>query len=633
MPIYWWIETGRLLFRGLQSVPRPAEGADAPSTVIPETNIDPVKVASRLKILKLQELIEESMADGAPKWVLSLMRSLMAKSLKEFCGGILDEPRISVEEAEALAGMSVSRGKRKILEKMVEFEVVEYMGKGFRRPVPGRGIYFTGVFPVIKPTGLWRIISDCRCVNAWIPAPMPLSLVSISEIFSTVRAFRFFATYDIRQAFFQIPLPEVAKNMFFMACGDDIYRSAVYCMGYAAAPLAQQSVMMVLLAVAVQKAGYVVTNMPVDSESPPRCLIIADKKGRIVGKVICYLDNVLLATDTAGARQRILEFLFKGKDSVHTRCGSVVKGGIHDPDTLEKETPKNFLKGIELSEGEVRYLNIDFKNGETNQVWWNHTDVSRWNRLRVVPLRDTIRCWSGMVGVLMWHWQVSGADKGDIAPIIELSRLLGRTDDYEEILEISVATQAGIQPFVDDLFKNEPRIRERTPLPRHVTFLASDASKEAGAGVMWTNKGECSVVHTQVWSQEDKNRGINVRETLEGIETVMVALTKAPGDEPSVLVLGTDNTTARAAIRHGLYPGEKMVTDRLQEMKRKAKACAVAVKVVHVPGKIMAADAPSRGGKLDPVLCKKTHVLLKEYWKSLVEDEKLESSHKKRERE
>ena len=113
----------------------------------------------------------------------------------------------------------------------------------------------------------------------------------------------------------------------------------------------------------------------------------------------------------------------------------------------------------------------------------------------------------------------------------------------------------------------------------------------------------------------------------------MIALRQAVVDEPSVVLLGTDNTTARAAIRYGFYLGEKMVTDRLQEMKRAAKACAVTVKVVHVQGKIMTADAPSRGGKLDPVLCKKTLTVLREYWASLVEYEKFEIPQVKRKKE
>ena len=76
MPMYWWIETGRHLFPK-QHERQMAEG----------DRFDVVKVAGRLKILALQEIIEEAMEHNAPKWVVDLFRTLKAKTLQDFCGG------------------------------------------------------------------------------------------------------------------------------------------------------------------------------------------------------------------------------------------------------------------------------------------------------------------------------------------------------------------------------------------------------------------------------------------------------------------------------------------------------------------------------------------------------------------
>ena len=44
--------------------------------------------------------------------------------------------------------------------------------------------------------------------------------------------------------------------------------------------------------------------------------------------------------------------------------------------------------------------------------------------------------------------------------------------------------------------------------------------------------------------------------------------------------------------------------------------------IMHIPGRIMAADAPSRLEALNMELCEKTRKMLFEFWQSQVEDER-----------
>ena len=55
--------------------------------------------------------------------------------------------------------------------------------------------------------------------------------------------------------------------------------------------------------------------------------------------------------------------------------------------------------------------------------------------------------------------------------------------------------------------------------------------------------------------------------------------------------------------------------------------------ICHVPGKIMAADAPSRNEALDQDLCDQTLKVLKEYWMSLVNADRQRRMNIKRPRE
>ena len=114
--------------------------------------------------------------------------------------------------------------------------------------------------------------------------------------------------------------------------------------------------------------------------------------------------------------------------------------------------------------------------------------------LRVLPQAATFRNYAVCIGVLMWHWQVKGDDKGMIAPVVSLSQRLGGATEYDAILVLDPSTVAAFQPFLNDLFKVDMRSRRHTPLPKARVMAVSDAMGKAGAGVSWNKKGFNPVV-------------------------------------------------------------------------------------------------------------------------------------------
>ena len=350
---------------------------------------------------ELEDLITES-GGATPQWGRKMLTALNAKSVEDFCGGpLLTTPRIDPAEMEKIGNMVVPNKKKGMLASTFEWNMIEKLPAGMKPESKGTKNFYIGIFAVPKTNGLWRIIFDCRWVNAWLPRPPPLLLATIPDIFRTIGAFRFFAVWDFRQFFYSIGLPDAARNLFLMACEDEVFRAASLCMGLNLAPWLAQNLSMLLAVIAVQRAGLKIKDLDLQGDSSPRFLVVMTKKTEeVVGRIIFWLDNGLLCTTKDRVREEILYQLFRDDQErtargTVTRTGVVVKGGIHDPDTWtdpddsgtkEEPTSANFLKGVVLSENSVNYLNINFRHGVTpGSVQWKHSDTSRWEKYRKVP--------------------------------------------------------------------------------------------------------------------------------------------------------------------------------------------------------------------------------------------------------
>ena len=641
-PDYWWMMDGRHLIEGYYE-PRASM----------DVKLEVIKVAAHLLVTELQEVVKEalwippSVAAAAgqgrgsfgcpPKWVSDVMRMLTAKTIEEFCGGLLREPKLDPIQMAKVEGRHVPRGRKEMMRDICEWGLTERVFN-LKAVDP---LFLTGVFPVPKSNGFWRVISDCRELNAWIRCWAALELPALGEIFTTVRCFRFFAVFDVRAAFFQIPLAEVARNLFIMVCGDESYRARVYQMGYLNAPWTCEAVMALLLTLAAQRAGWRVHDSAPGGNSPRRILVMYDKNDLVVGRCTIWLDNWLLAMATERGRQALLDELFRQhrdpvKLGLFHRVGLVIKESAQDPDVIERykksgqPIPEGLL-GVALSENEVEFLNIEFKHDpeDTNSVLWRHLKLEKWDMIRKIPSTATYRNYTVLIGVLMWHWQVTGEDKGMIAPVVRLSQRLGGVIDYDALLVLDPSTVAELTPFVDDLFKEGLRSRKHKPLPKARVMAVSDAMGKAGAGVTWNKKGRNpAVIFKCYWDAQEAAEGINIRETKAGIRTILKVVEDLM--EPTAVIFGTDNVTARAALLSGFYPGNELLTNELQAMKARIRDKCVLLVVLHVPGAVLAADAPSRDKDLDPEACKATYEILYERWFSLQADERLRANENKR---
>lgn len=611
LPIYWWLDTGKHLFRRFHD-PKPTG----------DWKLDPVKVAGRLNIERLKDLAQELMnEEKCPVWGQDVVGRLTATCEDEFCK--TREVVIEGTSPGHIARRTIPKSRQWMLEDMKKWNMIE--------PYPSHHtdiFRYVGLFAVLKACGLlFRIIFDCRMRNLSLEPPPRLELASIKSIFWTIAYFEFFATFDLRHYFYQIGIPEAARNMILLACGDNVFRSKVLSMGIHIAPWIAENVAALIVVLAAERAGLVVSNVELHSDTAPGYLDIADKSGNLVCRVIIWLDNFLIATATEKIRKAILVALLQhdqgtpGSAGILVQLRLVVKNGSYDPDTFETPTEENVFKGVKISERHVEYMNVYFERKGPRTVMWRHTEVERWEKIRSVPLGATHRYWACLAGILLWSWQLSGEDKGSIAAVIDLSSKIGGTEDFDSPYVLDGNTQKDLQILVDELFRNETKIREIAQLPRKVFFASSDASKKAGAGVRWNrNRTRASLCFgPTAWSEAEAAEDINVRETMAAARTISTMLDE---DHNALLLIGTDNVTARAAIHHGLYPGHQQLTKELRRMKEKARERQCVIHIVHLPGKIMAADAPSRLAELDQDMCNATKDFLEKIWQALLLNEK-----------
>jgi len=636
---YWWLSDGRHLFPDFRSQSQFNTRVWA---------LDKVKVAMALNIPNLEEMVAEALWNSRydlltgkrapPRWVSDLLRVLTAKTLEEFCGGILQDWRLDPEEWKKCKDLKVPSCRREMLHTLCsEFHMLEKLNER-----PRKNAFFCGLFAVPKSNDLWRVIFDTRELNGFVRPPTLFRMAAVEDVFTTVRLFTFFMTFDIRHEFFQIPLPDVARNLFLFDCDGEIFRSKIWPMGFSHSPYVATCLCATLVILGVRRAGFFPEESSLDGSAPAKVISFFNKEGEEMGRVVIYLDNVLIATHAERTRLSIAAELFRvsrdvKRRGVFPRSGVVVKGSVWDPDykevvdqtgEQEDEEKDNRLSipGVMLSENEVEYLNILWKkdSNDARAVFFKHTDTARWEMLRDLPLLETFRFWAHVAGVLMWDWQVSGEDKGSAAGVLDLCHSLGGVEDYDLTMAISSETKVELQSFVDTLLCGEWRCRRCESLPRRSVIVASDAMEERGAGVMWNRKGtQARVIYTHEWSIHEKFEAINVRETRAVIGTVYKAVESLALADRVLIILGTDNMTARAALRHWFYPGNRDLTKELQTLKffLREKHGYSLLRVIYTPGEIQAADAPSRQAVLDVEKCKACYALLKEALDDLIKDE------------
>ena len=129
-PDYWWMMDGRHLIEGYYE-PRASM----------DVKLEVIKVAAHLLVTELQEVVKEalwippSVAAAAgqgrgsfgcpPKWVSDVMRMLTAKTIEEFCGGLLREPKLDPIQMAKVEGRHVPRGRKEMMRDICEWGLTE----------------------------------------------------------------------------------------------------------------------------------------------------------------------------------------------------------------------------------------------------------------------------------------------------------------------------------------------------------------------------------------------------------------------------------------------------------------------------------------------------------------------------
>ena len=481
---------------------------------------------------------------------------------------------------------------------------------------------FWNLFLVPKSLVLARVIMDCRLLDELCEKPPPVRFATLSEIFALVFFFAspVFAVIDFRHWFYEISLPSLVRHLFSGRCDGSTFESLVFPMGFSWSPWVAQCIATIIVMHALKKASIKFTfERDEQSSNPPPVIIVRNASLRIVAFIFIWYDNITIIAMNTPVRDCIASAI----DSVCTFLGVVIKA-----------------PGIITTKGAASILGFELIRVGTSAMWrHNDENCEKWQTLvDAKPHAPSARQISELLGVIIWNWQLSGDPIGTIEPHLDVSRRIGKKmadigtraawdlpsdpADYDwvkqsvaQILQEQWAEGDAMSPSTD-----RPRVkrwRERfrevePPLPGSIVFAASDAMNLRGAGVRWV--GDSCMVIPEVarsWNVEEQEEHINWKECQMAIDTVNFMLDSNSFPGPWEIVLGVDNSTTKFAMTSFFFPTCPDLTVQLLLLAGRLHHCDARLTTVHVPGVIMAADAPSRLLPLDAVICAKCLTSLK----------------------
>ena len=584
----------------------------------PSLPLDKITVASRMQISKIEPLLKLINTEWANTILHVICPSRSGKS-SGWCG--LKSTRAAEKQC------FTRKIFKKQLEELTEMKVIS---KVQRTPLDGVVVHY---FCVPKGSGnLARAITDCRSLNSVTEKPPKFKLVSNEQIFQLLALFEspHLAACDYRHYFYQIEIEASIRKFFSIRLqGGGSYQMNVLPMGFSWSPFVAQGLTLSMIYSARQRWAKEVAQPEIPKDIFEPFVRFVDREGNTVAVCIAIYDNVLIIADSKYTRMQIMHQMTK----VHNDVGCVVKGNEkkkmpedvpstlpqHQVEMSKKELAEVYHPGWELNEdrvivdhtGEIvhdylPYLGVDYTTAN-NVVRWRHSreNVARWTESFEVMKAELLTCRqvAELVGVLLWDARISGLPLGGIFGSIELLSQVGKTltesDDWDtpamiekEDVEFLWKTFKG---FLKESGKEE--FKERRTIPNefeHIEYLAADASKIAGAAVRLTD-GEPEVIWRKEWSEREKKRSINWRETITAIEGIraIVKRHKARNEGSLKIVLAEDNTTAMSAINTLYYPrGEYLCGELFKLYHEMGDSCGVTALYEQTDNQ--PADLPSR---------------------------------------
>ena len=111
----------------------------------------------------------------------------------------------------------------------------------------GASEHISGVTVVPKKDGQWRLVNDLRLLNAGLVA-YPTPVADVRKLIPRLEGAVFFSTFDLLQAFFQVPLESDSQSYTAFQVGDELYVFTRLPMGLSCSPYWLECVLQEVLA-------------------------------------------------------------------------------------------------------------------------------------------------------------------------------------------------------------------------------------------------------------------------------------------------------------------------------------------------------------------------------------------------
>ena len=385
---------------------------------------------------------------------------------------------------------------------------------------------------------------------------------------------------DLRHWFHQIRIPPEWRQYFTICVDKLLYTWNVLPMGWTASPFLAQAMALGVIAVMLKK-DHGIEFEGENQESLPHHLI--SKCGNVA--ITCNYDNICVIASRA---QR--------------GAGALVVAALNSQNIEVKEcthvSAKELRKGSNIAHLSVLY-GQDQKSGA---ITTRHAEgsIAKWHKILVATRASmhsgslTKREVARVIGIMLYDQRLAGKKLHLQSQLINMLTELHPVRQWDEKWSGDTNTIQSILKRFETTLSNIPRVVHINPSPTKELIVASDAClKGAGHVIKWMDESPLEVRAYVSSITEDTH--IFVHEMVAAYVAIKSAVGKIPPEDLSKVKVYflIDNAAVAGAIAKG-------VTTVRAVQGVLGKICTILEKfnshvVRNIPGKLNAADGPSRG--------------------------------------
>lgn len=459
------------------------------------------------------------------------------------------------------------------------------------------------LFPVPKSNGLFRAIFDSRIAGKFCLPPPPINLPPLSDVIVAVAEATFYWTCDYKHWFYQITIPDIMQKLFGVRVTGRVHGALTWLMvvlpmGWSWSPYIAQSLgWSLILFHAPDEKGLPFHMADLPKDGPPRKMPIRNKEGVRTGWAFLWIDNILLC----GTSQRDIELW-----SAHIiRTCAHVNCKFSNPDSSSKEL--DFVPSYKCSRT-VEYVGVVATHDvQRKKSSWRHKP-SKYAKVRMLlktlegPLPLTPRVIAAIIGYVIWDGMVSLTRLCHLRECIDITHVYSSSitspKDWDSPIELNAPSRAVLKAALTNILRSEEnpftlKAIEDASADAPI-FLCSDASddlwgivkmeptlEESKAPESWDGGKFPAVAYP---GQE------NWRIEIKELYAAVLAVEKWSSPTTNV-VLGIDNTIARAWIRNGHVNDNPLANTLLKRLEAAPKR---SLQTYFIYSEDNLADDPSR---------------------------------------